>query len=549
MAQHILKPGVLGYYPPGKPKREPRRIASGVTVKRYRLACTRAERQARLLRLEHKASLLSFLLTQTFWSLYQKISGVAYAIAGAGMWMRGFLTREGIYTAAWDGDAIPGKIVKNQRRIVTALLFCVTGSLFFSLSVFRVSLEVTMDGENIGYVANQQVVRQSLDAVSAAASDILNKQYSVPTDIRYRFSIVNKKHIFDQKKVENRLLAEIPEIERLHVVYADDEAIGATRTKWELDFALDSILEKYAGRKNENLRFSKEYETVEQLASVSLIHSKEEIHQALTEVLSKEISHTVKSGQSAESIADSYGLTKKDISFMNPGVKLNKLSKGDTLLVKKETPVLSVSYDRREVHNEPVPFETKYVEDDKMWLGLTAVVKEGKEGKEKVYTEQTFTDGYAEPVRELRRKVIDKPVTRVIASGTRVRVTTGSFIRPHTGRSTSGFGYRTLNGRRGFHYGIDYSGHVGQPIMASDGGTVVEAGWRNGYGNIIVVKHDNEFSTAYAHCSKFVARVGQKVGQGETIALTGNTGRSTGPHLHFEIRINGKAVNPALYLK
>jgi murein DD-endopeptidase MepM/ murein hydrolase activator NlpD len=98
------------------------------------------------------------------------------------------------------------------------------------------------------------------------------------------------------------------------------------------------------------------------------------------------------------------------------------------------------------------------------------------------------------------------------------------------------------------HEGIDIGASSGTPIWAAAAGTVIWSGWRGGYGNCVVVDHGNGLATLYGHSSALLVPVGQRVSQGETIALVGSTGNSTGPHLHFEVRVNGSAVDPLLYL-
>ena len=90
---------------------------------------------------------------------------------------------------------------------------------------------------------------------------------------------------------------------------------------------------------------------------------------------------------------------------------------------------------------------------------------------------------------------------------------------------------------------------MGTAVVASCGGTVTRAGWASGYGYVVYIQHEGGRETRYAHLSRVLVSVGQQVEQGERIALSGNTGRSTGPHLHFEIRINGVAVNAVDYLE
>jgi murein DD-endopeptidase MepM/ murein hydrolase activator NlpD len=129
------------------------------------------------------------------------------------------------------------------------------------------------------------------------------------------------------------------------------------------------------------------------------------------------------------------------------------------------------------------------------------------------------------------------------SSGTGAPSASG-FIWPVNGPVVSGFGMRW--GR--MHEGIDIAASSGTPVHAAAAGTVIHAGWLGGYGNLVVVDHGNGLSTAYAHASAILVAVGQHVAQGETVSLVGSTGNSTGPHLHFEVRVNGSAVDPLLYL-
>lgn len=116
---------------------------------------------------------------------------------------------------------------------------------------------------------------------------------------------------------------------------------------------------------------------------------------------------------------------------------------------------------------------------------------------------------------------------------------------------TSGFGPRRdpFTGVSAMHQGIDYPRPTGSPVTASAAGTVKRAGWAGAYGRMIEIRHDNGVSTRYAHLSKIEVSVGQHVEPGDEIGLVGTTGRSTGSHLHFETRVNGKAVNPIKFLK
>ena len=122
-----------------------------------------------------------------------------------------------------------------------------------------------------------------------------------------------------------------------------------------------------------------------------------------------------------------------------------------------------------------------------------------------------------------------------------------SLIKPITGTISSRFG-ASSSIRSGAHTGLDIASSSGSPIKAAGSGTVSFAGWKGSYGNLLVITHSNGVQTYYGHCSKLYVSSGQSVSQGQTVAAVGSTGNSTGPHLHFEIRVNGVAYNPQKYV-
>jgi murein DD-endopeptidase MepM/ murein hydrolase activator NlpD len=149
--------------------------------------------------------------------------------------------------------------------------------------------------------------------------------------------------------------------------------------------------------------------------------------------------------------------------------------------------------------------------------------------------EKLIVPGGRKPVVVKQALVYGGPVPASASKGT------GRFVWPTTGYITQG--YKPL------HRAIDIAGSIGRPVKASDSGYVVEAGWSNsGYGNFIVIDHRNGYQTLYGHLSRIMVSPGQSVGKGATIGLMGSTGRSTGPHLHFEIRQRGVTKNPFSFL-
>jgi murein DD-endopeptidase MepM/ murein hydrolase activator NlpD len=154
----------------------------------------------------------------------------------------------------------------------------------------------------------------------------------------------------------------------------------------------------------------------------------------------------------------------------------------------------------------------------------------------------------------VKRSIVSEKVTlmasdQVILQGTKKApstAATGRMAKPYSrGSYSSGFGRRW--GR--MHTGIDWSMPVGSPIYAADGGVVSESGNDGAYGKCIIINHGNGIKTRYAHNSALLVKAGDKVFKGQKISNSGNTGRTTGPHLHFEVLKNGSPVNPLNYLK
>ncbi|MCU0640993.1 MAG: peptidoglycan DD-metalloendopeptidase family protein [Candidatus Margulisbacteria bacterium] len=191
---------------------------------------------------------------------------------------------------------------------------------------------------------------------------------------------------------------------------------------------------------------------------------------------------------------------------------------------------------------------------------LTSVIAEQKvkistqaEEKKKVLSElQERQAEYENKIAELERSsreleiLIQQKVTEREKTGSVARGS-GAMIWPLQGRITSRYGtYRRWGRAR--HTGIDIAATYGSPVMAADSGEVIFAGWWDGYGKAIVIDHGKGIATVYGHLSRIYPSVGMTIAKGQTIGLEGNTGYSTGPHLHFEVRKNGKPVNPGPYL-
>lgn len=193
-----------------------------------------------------------------------------------------------------------------------------------------------------------------------------------------------------------------------------------------------------------------------------------------------------------------------------------------------------------------IPFETQTEQDSTLYLGETVTVSEGKVGSCEVESQTVYKNGTQESSRILSENIVTKPVTRVVRVGTKTKdVLKSGLLYPLTGTLSSPFGERWGK----MHEGIDIAVSEGTAVKAAECGTVIFAGDGGTYGNLVRIDHGNGVVTAYAHLSKINVSVGQIVNSETQIALSGNTGRSTGPHLHFEIVKSGTPLDPGKYLK
>jgi murein DD-endopeptidase MepM/ murein hydrolase activator NlpD len=281
-------------------------------------------------------------------------------------------------------------------------------------------------------------------------------------------------------------------------------------------------------------------------ADPNKVMSVEEAVKTLTEGKEAPLVYSVQEGDTVSGIASRFDITQAEIFRNNPEVEELSLQIGDELQLTVPQPdltVVTVEQVSEQVVTEPEVIVRK---SDQLAAGKSKVVRAGQTGLKTMEYRLTKENGLVVKEEWLGQTVVKESLPEVVYSGTKVvGEGTGMFAWPVAGATiSSSYGERW--GR--VHKGVDLvSGN--RTIKAADAGSVSFAGVQNGYGNVVIVDHHNGYVTYYGHLSKISVSVGQKVGQGSQIGVMGSTGRSTGTHLHFEIRKNGTAVNPMKYLQ
>ena len=261
--------------------------------------------------------------------------------------------------------------------------------------------------------------------------------------------------------------------------------------------------------------------------------------------------YEVVSGDTLSEISIKVNIPMDQIIAMNSETLTDENSTirvGDKLIITVPQPELSVERMEQNYYEEIYDADVIYVDNDSWYTTQTKILQQPSAGFRRVVADVSYLNDREVTRDILKEEVVMEAVPKIVERGTKIPPT---YIKPISGgRLSSNFGRRKspTKGASSYHKGVDWSVPTGTAVFASCGGTVARAGWGSGYGYCVYINHEDGRQTRYGHLSKVLVKVGQTVKQGERIALSGNTGVSTGPHLHFEILINGSQVNPLKYL-
>ncbi len=433
-----------------------------------------------------------------------------------------------------------------------APLLCMASATILIISAcnFGLGFEVKLDGQSLGYVESADQVEQLVQRVEDRISAYLGAPYQLEANFSYSMRYMDRTDPLDESLLEQKLFASVGDVTRRYVLTVDGQTIGACRSKSALELMLRRLLLTSTPNATQvNTTFVNDVQILETTSTAVPEVSLQEMEQILTANKQETQVYTVQSGDTVSAIGQRYDMKVAEIKALNPGLDEARIKVGQQLTLSAAVPYLSVQQTITEAYVAPIPYETIIQYDASMYTNTSKISKEGVNGSADVVADVTYVNGVETGRNITSYSVIAEPVSAVKLVGTKERpryMATGSFIKPSNGRFSSGYGYRKSLGD--FHTGVDFAGAQGTKIWAADGGVVTHAGWKGNYGYCVIINHQNGYTTYYAHCSKLLVKVGDKVAKGEQIAKVGNTGRSYGAHVHFEIRKNGKTQNPLNYI-
>ncbi len=334
-------------------------------------------------------------------------------------------------------------------------------------------------------------------------------------------------------------------------LYIDGKFVGAAEDPDELQGLLDGLKEGQAqydkDDPDQRVEFVQDVKTEEGLFPISTVKTADELLKQLTHQTVVEKTYTVQSGDVFSRIALKHDMTADELRALNPQITdTNRLKVGDKLTVQRAQSFLQVKLVKTIRYTETIDYKTQTVYRSDKDEGYSKTTTYGKEGSKDMVAEITYVDGIETERIVVKETVTKQPVTKVVEVGTK-KVAPMLWPVPIC--------HRVYQGYHSGHKAIDISSGpvpvLGKPAVAADSGVVIQAatGWNGGYGTVVKVQHSNGLITVYAHLQTLKVSVGQRVTRGQTVGLIGNTGRSFGPHLHFEVIRNGVKVNPLNYVK
>lgn len=434
-------------------------------------------------------------------------------------------------------------VAKINIASVGVIAFFVIGASLASNLDFGYS--VVCEGKTVAITKDRAT---AIEAYAEAEKELKSIATSKKPDVKVIFTVANEEMFHNLQYASNAIVAAFDGKESAYGIFADGELVVPVDSEDGANELLTAYKNEYIKEGVLEAGFNKNVEILRTRVEAGTVKSKDEAAEILRQPAGGVKVHEVKDGETISEIAYNAGTTTENLMKLNPGVTPETLQIGAKLSVSDNTPVIAVLTKEKSRETEKIAYETNKVEDKNTYKGITIVVSDGEYGEKEVDYDVYKENGVITKKVATAENIIKEPVTKQVKVGSKARpatASTGSFMNPFAaGMVTSRYGQRTRN----FHQGIDLAGSTGSPVYAADGGVVTFTGWNSGYGKLIKIRHDNGYETYYAHLSAINVSQGSRVAKGTQIGKVGNTGISTGPHLHFEIRINGKSVNPGSYI-
>lgn len=452
------------------------------------------------------------------------------------------------------------KLLPRMAMYILPLCALAVWVAVFNHTVYQpYALAVQVNGQTVGYVANETVFNLAREDVQQRInySGTEKKEWTIePT---YTISVGHT--VMDENEMANAILSSASdEISTGTALYLDGKLTAVCADGSSLRGYISSLLEPYEDQENSNVTvgFNKSVDLEEGIYFNESFMDFQDVVNKLSGVQQAEKIYKVQAGDTLWAIAQKNDLTFKELCALNtnfkgaPLTETSNIQEGDELIVTKEEATLEVRITKVETRQEEIPYSTETTESKDLNKGVTRTTQEGENGLRNVTMRNVYdTNGTLLEQTILSTETIKEPVNKKVVVGTKKASTGGAKYITGSGRflwPVPNYKYCSRWYSSG-HKGVDICAAAGTPIYATASGTVTKAGYERagagrGYGYSVIISHGSGYTSVYAHCLSLTVHAGQSVKQGQLIGYVGSTGRSSGNHCHFEIRLNGSYIPP-----
>lgn len=500
---------------------------------------------------------------------WQKLRGVFSAIPRAGKELAAALKKKplSVFPCLWG----LGRRAISRYREELLILWRMTGPVMATAVLLitigawtntEFCLSLNYRGQDLGYIDSETSYTTAAAMAEARVVNVDNS-FSVETAPALSVTLLGRHATLSDAELCDAILRTAGDsIAEASGLYVDGQFVGAMQSADELDGLLTSLKDGYYDKNDSSQRadFVQKVENVEGLFPIQSVVNADAMLEKLTSQAVVQKEYTVQTGDTLSTIAAKNDMTTGELRAMNPAyASTDMVHIGDVLVTQRPETFLQVKVIKTITYSETIDYATQYENNTDKPVTYSSVKVKGQEGSQDVVAEITYVDGIETGRKVISTTVTKEPVTKIVERGTQpVKTQSGSNVVVGDGVTHGSMLWPVPichNMSRGFrsgHYGIDIcNGPVSvrnKPAVAADGGVVIYAGWYYGYGNYVKIRHSNGIVTAYAHLNSISVVNGQTVSRGQQVGLIGSTGNSSGPHLHFEVIVNGAKVNPLRYV-
>ena len=439
------------------------------------------------------------------------------------------------------------------RYVAAGMVLILVGGIGYYNLTKPNAYAVMVGGKQIAYIGEEGETQVVLDSILSEKGEPGTIRYL--EEINYEPVRVKSNQLADSRQLKRSLEKELSFVSAATAIVIDGVEIGVVENIELAEEIIETVKAKYLPQEKDGLvllatQVEENVQFVPKEVGLEGFTEPEILESLIVSGTEKMETYQVVKGDSLWSIARKNNLTVEDLKAANQ-LKSELLSIGQELKLIKAEPMLHLVATYSISKKESIPFKVKYEASSSLYVGQEQTKKSGVSGQKEVQYRVVEKNGLEIAKEIMAEKVLKEPVEGIVSRGTKAMIASrgdggsGELAWPIQGVITSSYGKRGS----GFHAGLDIGALKGTPIGAAEAGTVTFTGRSGNYGLLVVVDHGDGVATYYAHCSEIKAKIGDEVTRGQVIALVGSTGRSTGPHLHFEVRINGNHTNPINYLR